>query len=110
MTEQPPADLTTLIADVVTRSPTALISSEIAARLRRPRPDVEAGLAQLEGDPRLVVRDWPIEDPHFGVPRFVIAARVDPAGGPTALTAAERQCQQVYEDVLRDFLASHRCV
>jgi hypothetical protein len=110
MTEQPTPDLPALVADVVTRSPKALISSEIAARVRRPRNDVEAALATLQTDPRLVVRDWLIEDPHFGMPRLVVAAAVDPAGGPAAVASAEQRCQRVYEDVLRDFLASHRCV
>ncbi len=98
--------LPALVADVVRRSDRALLSSEIATRLRRPRPEVEEALAALHGDPTVIVRDWPMEDPHLGVPRIVVAARVHPGAGDAA---AEAQCQQVYEDLLRDFLVSHRC-
>jgi hypothetical protein len=51
-----------------------------------------------------------MEDPHFGMDRIVVAARVDPAAGDAAVAAGEARCQQVYDDILRDFLASHRCV
>ncbi len=102
--------LPALVADVVRRSDRALLSSEIATRLRRPRAEVEEALAALHGDPTVVVRDWPMEDPHFGMARIVVAARVDPAAGDAAIAASEARCQQVYDDLLRDFLASHRCV
>ena len=69
----------------------------------------EAALETLKADPRLVVREWPMTDPHFGVDRIVVAARVEPPGD-AAVRAAEDRCQQVYDDILRDFLASHRCV
>jgi hypothetical protein len=51
-----------------------------------------------------------MEDPHFGMERIVVACRIVPAGDPAAIAAAEAACQQVYDDILRDFLASHRCV
>ena len=51
-----------------------------------------------------------MEDPHFGVDRLIVACRVEPAGDAAASTAAEAAAQQVYENILRDFLASHRCV
>ena len=51
-----------------------------------------------------------MEDPHFGMERIVVATRVDPAAGADALGLAEARCQQVYEEIVRDFLASHRCV
>ena len=38
--------------------------------------------------------------------RLVVAARVDPAAGGAAIAASEARCQQVYDDILRDFLAS----
>ena len=95
---------------VVLASPRALTSSEIAARLRVPRPDTEAALDALRADPALVVREWPMTDPHFGVDQMVVAAAVDPAAGAAGEQAAEARCQQVYDDLLRDFLASHRCV
>jgi hypothetical protein len=50
------------------------------------------------------------EDPHFGMDRLVVAARVDPAAGGAAIAASGARCQQVYDDILRDFLASHRCI
>ena len=87
-----------------------LTSSEIGARLRLPRPEVEQALEALRQDPQLVVREWPMEDPHFGVDRLIVACRVEPAGDAAASTAAEAAAQQVYENILRDFLASHRCV
>ena len=104
------ADLPPLVADALRRSDRALTSSEIAARLRRPRTEVEDALEALSRDPDLVVREWPMEDPHFGMDRIVVAARVDPAAGDAAIAASERRCQQVYDDIVRDFLASHRCV
>jgi hypothetical protein len=98
------------VTELLRRSERALTSSEVAVRLRRPRPEVEAALADLRGSPEVVVCEWPMEDPHFGVDRIVVAARVDAAAGELAVAAAEARCQQVYEDILRDFLASHRCV
>ncbi|SRR5579883_314456 len=93
----------------VAASDRALSSGEVAARLKVPLADVEAALERLQSDPRLVVREWPMTDPHFGVARVVVAARVEPADD-AGLRAAEDRCQQVYDDLLRDFLASHRCV
>jgi hypothetical protein len=87
-----------------------LTSSEIGARLRLPPPEVELALETLRHDAQLVVREWPMEDPHFGVDRIVVACRVDPAGDAAATSAAEAASQQVYDNILRDFLASHRCV
>ena len=104
------ADLPQLVADALRRSDRALTSSEIAARLRRPRGEVEDALEALGRDPELIVRAWPMEDPHFGIDRIVVAARVDPAAGDAAIAAGEARCQQVYDDIVRDFLASHRCV
>ena len=87
-----------------------LTSSEIGARLRLSRPDVEEALEALQHDAQFVVREWPMEDPHFGVDRIVVACRVGPAGDAAATSAAEAASQQVYDNILRDFLASHRCV
>ncbi len=87
-----------------------LTSAELAARLHLPRTDVEQALEALRDDPALVVREWPMEDPHFGMERIVVACRVVPAGDAAAATAAAAAAQQVYENILRDFLASHRCV
>lgn len=87
-----------------------LTSSEIGARLRVTRSEVEAVLETLDRDPQLMLREWPMEDPHFGVDRIVVACRVDPASEGSAALAAESACQQVYESIVRDFLASHRCV
>ena len=101
------ATLADRVRDTLQSSGRPLTSSELGARLRVGRPEVEQALEALGQDPRLVVREWPMEDPHFGVDRIVVACGVDPAE-PTA--AAETACQQVYEDILRDFLASHRCV
>ncbi len=88
----------------------ALTSGEVAARLRVPLAGVETALEALKDDPGLVVREWPMTDPHFGVDRIVVAARVDPTAGDGAVQAADERCQRVYDDLLRDFLASHRCV
>jgi hypothetical protein len=104
------ADLPQLVADALQRSDRALTSSEIGARLRRPRTEIEEALEALSRDPQLVMREWPMEDPHFGMDRIVVAARVDPAAGDAAVAAGEARCQQVYDDIVRDFLASHRCV
>ena len=98
------------IKDAVVASPRPLTSSEIGTRLRLPRVEVEQALEALRADPRLVVRDWPMEDPHFGVDRIVVACRVEPAGDAAVTTAAEAAAQQVFDNILRDFLASHRCV
>ena len=98
------------VKDALVASNRPLTSSEIGARLRLPRPQVEQALETLRHDPRLVVREWPMEDPHFGVDRLIVACRVEPAGDAAASTAAEAAAQQVYENILRDFLASHRCV
>ncbi len=98
------------VRDTVVASARPLTSTEIGARLRLPRPEVEEALEALRVDPRLVVRDWPMEDPHFAVDRIVVACRVEPAGDAAATTAAEAAAQQVFENILRDFLASHRCV
>ena len=98
------------VKDALAASNRPLTSSEIGARLRLPRPEVEQALEALRHDPQLVVREWPMEDPHFGVDRIVVAARVEPAGDAAATTAAEAAAQQVYDNILRDFLASHRCV
>jgi hypothetical protein len=87
-----------------------LTSSEIGARLRLPAPEVEDALDALRLDAQVVVREWPMEDPHFGVDRIVVACRVEPAGDAAATSAAEAASQQVYDNILRDFLASHRCV
>jgi hypothetical protein len=87
-----------------------LTSSEVGARLGLSRPAVEQALEALHADPELVVREWPMEDPHFGMERIVVACRIVPAGDPAAIAAAEAACQQVYDYILRDFLASHRCV
>lgn len=110
MTTMATSELTALVAETLRRTDTALTSSELATRLRRPRPDVEAALRDLQRAPDLVVREWPMEDPHFGMERIVVAARVDPAAGAEAWGLAEARCQQVYEEIVRDFLASHRCV
>ena len=91
-------------------SPRPLTSSEIGARLRLPRLEVEQALEALRDEPRLVIREWPMEDPHFGMERIVVACRVEPTGDPQAAPAAEAAAQQVYDNIVRDFLASHRCV
>ena len=98
------------VKDAVQATGQPLTSSEIGARLRVARPEVEEALGLLQHDTQLVVREWPIDDPHFGVDRIVVACRVDPANAATAAQAAESACQRVYESILRDFLASHRCV
>lgn len=98
------------VRDTLVASARPLTSSEIGARLRIPSTEVEQALEALRADPRLVVREWPLEDPHFGVDRIVVACRVDPAGDAAATTAAEAAAQQVFDNILRDFLASHRCV
>ena len=103
-------ELADQVTRVLQRSPKPLTSSEIGARLRLPRPEVEHALEALRQDPQLVVREWPMEDPHFGVDRIVVACHVEPAGDAAATAAAEAASQQVYDDILRDFLASHRCV
>ncbi len=103
----PPVDQ---VREAVLRSAGPLTSSEIAARVRRGRTEVEAALELAQRDPAIVVRDWPMEDPHFGVDRIVVACRAEPAGDPGAVLAAETACQRAYESILRDFLASHRCV
>jgi hypothetical protein len=105
-----PTELTARAADMLLASARALTSGEVAARLGRPRSEVEAALEDLRDEPRVIVREWPMEDPHFGAERIVVAARVDDAADPAAVHAAEQRCQRVYEDILRDFLASHRCV
>jgi hypothetical protein len=98
------------VRDALLGSARPLTSSEIGARLRLPRLQVEQALEALRDDPALVVREWPMEDPHFGMERIVVACRVAPTGDPGATTAAESAAQQVYDNILRDFLASHRCV
>ena len=103
------SELAERVRAVLAASDRALSSGEVAARLKAPLPTVEAALESLKTDPRLVVREWSMADPHFGVDRVVVAARVDPPGD-AAVRAAEDRCQQVYDDLLRDFLASHRCV
>src|SRR4051794_39137017 len=103
-------ELATRARAVGLASPKALTSSEIAVRLRVPRPDMEAALDALRADPSLVVREWPMADPHFGLDQIVVAAAVDPAAGAAGEQAAEARCQHVYDELLRDFLASHRCV
>jgi hypothetical protein len=103
------SELAERVRTVLAASDRALSSGEVAARVKAPLPTVEAALETLKTDPRLVVREWPMTDPHFGVDRIVVAARVEPPGD-AAVRAAEDRCQQVYDDILRDFLASHRCV
>jgi hypothetical protein len=103
------ADLGTAVRGVLQGSDRPLTSAEIAARVRQPRPAVEELLEALRVEPGLVVCEWPIADPHFGLDRLVVAAWVDRADD-AALRAAEQSCQRVYDDLLRDFLASHRCV
>lgn len=104
------ATLPERVKDALVASGRPLTSSEIGARLRLPRPEVEEALEALRQDAHLVVREWPMEDPHFGVDRIVVACRVEPAGDVEATSAAEAASQQVYDNILRDFLASHRCV
>jgi hypothetical protein len=98
------------VRETLVASARPLTSSEIGARLHTPYAEVEQALAALGADPHLVVREWPMGDPHFGVDRIVVACRVEPAGDPAAATAAEAASQQVFDNILRDFLASHRCV
>src|ERR671933_834857 len=95
-------ELAERVRTVLAASDRALSSGEVAARLKAPLPAVEAALGSLKADPGLVVREWPMADPHFGVDRVVVAARVDPPGDAAA-RAAEDRCQQVYDDLLRDF-------
>jgi hypothetical protein len=104
------ATLAERVKSALVASGRPLTSGEIGARLRLPPPDVEQALEALRHDTTLVVREWPMEDPHFGVDRIVVACRVEPAGDAAATTAAEAASQQVYDNILRDFLASHRCV
>ena len=103
-------DLAERVTEVLLRSERALSSGEIAARLGRPRAEVEAALDGLRGESRLLVREWPMADPHFGADQIVVAARVEGADDPEAVQTAEERCQQVYDGLLLDFLASHRCV
>ena len=103
-------DLAESVREIVLATQRAVTSSEIAARLRRPRPEIEGALETMQQAADLVVRDWSMDDPHFAVERIVVAARIDPAGGDAAVGAAEARCQQVYDDLVRDLLASHRCV
>ncbi|MBX5492758.1 MAG: hypothetical protein IRZ14_16530 [Chloroflexi bacterium] len=103
------ADLMEAIRAALRASGRPLTSSELAARLRRPHAEVEAALVALGPTPELVVGEWPVGDPHFGLDRVVVATWVgeaDEAARQTALAC----CRQVYDDLLRDFLASHRCV
>jgi hypothetical protein len=104
------ASLQDQVRGAIAASARPLTSSEIGARLRLPRLEIEQALETLRDDPRLVVREWPMEDPHFGMERIVVASRVASAGDPLAATAAEAAAQQVYDNIVRDFLASHRCV
>jgi hypothetical protein len=104
------AELADRIRGALLATDRALTSGEIAARLKAPMATVEATLDYLKTDPRLVVCEWPMTDPHFGVDRIVVAARTDPAAGDQATRSAEDRCKHVYDDILRDFLASHRCV
>ena len=98
------------VKDALVTSSRPLTSSEIGARLRLPRADVEEALDALRQDAQLVVREWPMEDPHFGIDRIVVACRVEQTGDAVATSDAEAASQQVYDNILRDFLASHRCV
>ena len=102
-------DLAQSLQEALRTGGRALSSAELAVRLRRPRPEVEDALEALRGERALVVREWPIADPHFGMDRILVAAWVADADD-AALRAAEERCQRVYDDLLRDFLASHRCV
>lgn len=103
------ADLEEAIRTVLRASGRPLTSSELAARLRRPHREVEAALLTLGAAPELVVGEWPVGDPHFGLDRVVVAAWVGGADEAARQVALAR-CRQVYDDLLRDFLAAHRCV
>lgn len=103
------ADLVEAIRAALRASGRPLTSSELAARLRQPHAEVEAALLALGATPELVVGEWPVGDPHFGLDRVVVAAWVG-AADETARQAALARCRQVYDALLRDFLASHRCV
>jgi hypothetical protein len=98
------------VRDVLVANKRALSSSEIAARLRRPRQEIEETLAALAPTSELVVREFTVADPHFGMERVVVATAVDAKDADTGGQAADARCQRVFDELLRDFLASHRCV
>ena len=103
------AELAQSLQDALRASGRALSSGELAARLRQPRPAVEEALEALGDEPSLVVREYPVADPHFGLDRILVAAWLADADD-VARRAAEERCQRVYDEMLREFLASHRCV
>ena len=102
-------ELTQPVCGALAASGRALTSAELASRVRQPREAVEAVLEAARSEPRLVVCEWPVADPHFGLERILVAAWVAEPDA-TARYAAEERCRQVYDEILRDFLASHRCV
>ena len=102
-------DLTPRLQAALPADGRALTSSELAARLRQPPAAVEAALDALRDDPALVVCEFPVADPHFGLDRVLVAARLS-TPDDAARQAATARCRHVYDELLRDFLASHRCV
>lgn len=89
----------------------ALSVTELAARLRGEQVDVrrlDAALAALERDGRVAVLAHPAPDVHLEGTDLRTVGLADDASS-AARERARRAADAHWEDVIRTFLASHRC-
>jgi hypothetical protein len=87
----------------------AFLLSEVVARVRARvpnEPDVVNAVQHLSDEGAVILRSFPVRDPHLAFDRLEFVAAIEPSAGARG---AELLTQQAYKSWLSDWLSSHRC-
>jgi hypothetical protein len=84
--------------------------SDVARKGALPQPQVEDALAALEGEGRLLVREYYCADPHLeGVDLRIAGAVRQPADGGDAVSSCIQAIDATWQEWITAYLADHRC-
>jgi hypothetical protein len=90
----------------------ARFMTELAATLARAdigKEQMELGLAELEAEGVVMIRDNFCADPHLAGIDLRVVVLVESHGGEDAQLSAIREIDSAWDKWLADYLANHRC-
>ena len=87
----------------------AFLLSEVVARVRAripSEPDIVDAVKRLNDEGEVILRSFPVRDPHLAFDSLEFVATIEPIAGARG---AELLTQKAYKSWLSDWLSSHRC-
>lgn len=72
-------------------------------------PEVVRMLDELTKSGEVVLRSYPVQDPHLAFDRLDFVAPVSEERSETSVRDAELAAEHAYNEWLADWLRSHRC-